>query len=494
MKFYVCLIVAILPYLATACDVDACKVGTSTGLAVGCTAVSTLAGVGTGLACTVGAIFTFGASCAAAVAVTSAIAGGCAVAGDAISKACDGCSEDDISLALTLSKIDEAKDDIIDNANGNRNQIIDNANGNRGQIIDNANGNRDQIIENANLNTLEIIDNIDEAKGEIMKNLDLLRDGNREWFQKLANTQKVQVLNQITLLRRQKKSNYMLTTLIDKADQTQNEIIETQIIAEYADPLNTIANVGRLYKRIPKGQFGLLKKGRLIEQFKALAFKVGKNGLYASIDLSFQLLLGQGSSFHRGQSVFQYQPKYCKKSYYNFFLQRISEGIILYETALVMDNDELSKTTRADWAKYFALIGEKHGIYCGCPQLTVLVKTGEISKLKQKLSFPRQSYIDNLRDAAFIQNSFTREKATRLLGVMNLDINVITIPKLEKFTVEDISLMAQLVQSQKYDYLAKTYENIQKCVNGSNNDPRLNIPRGYEEYSKNYSTGATSAT
>ena len=250
--------------------------------------------------------------------------------------ACDGCSEDDISLALTLSKIDEAKDDVIDNANGNR----------------------DQIIENANLNTLEIIDTIGEAKGEIMKNLDLLRDGNREWFQKLANKQKVQVLNQITLLRRQKKSNFMLTTLIDKADQTQNEIIETQIIAEYADPLNTIANVGRLYKRIPKGQFGLLKKSRTIEQFKGLAFKVGKNGLYASIDLSFQLLLGQGSSFHRGQSVFQYQPKYCEDSYYNFFLQRISEGIILYETALVMDNDELSKTTRADWAKYFALIGK----------------------------------------------------------------------------------------------------------------------------------------
>ena len=191
-----------------------------------------------------------------------------------------------------------------------------------------------------------------------MKNLDLLRDGNREWFQKLANKQKVQVLNQITLLRRQKKSNFMLTTLIDKADQIQNEIIETQIIAEYADPLNTIANVGRLYKRIPKGQFGVLKKGRTVEQFKALAFKVGKNVLYASIDLSFQLLLGQGSSFHRGQSVFQYQPTYCEDSYYNFFLQRISEGIILYETALVMDNDELSKTTRADWAKYFALIGK----------------------------------------------------------------------------------------------------------------------------------------
>ena len=56
-----------------------------------------------------------------------------------------------------------------------------------------------------------MIDNIDEATDEILKNLDLLRDGNKEWFQKLANNQKVQVLNQITLLRRQKKSNIMLS-------------------------------------------------------------------------------------------------------------------------------------------------------------------------------------------------------------------------------------------------------------------------------------------
>ena len=86
MQIYHCLIVAVLPHLATACDVDACKVGTSTGLAVGCTAVSTLAGVGTGFACTVGAVLSFGLSCVAAVAGTAAIGGACAVAGDAISK------------------------------------------------------------------------------------------------------------------------------------------------------------------------------------------------------------------------------------------------------------------------------------------------------------------------------------------------------------------------------------------------------------------------
>ena len=235
-----------------------------------------------------------------------------------------------------MSKIDEAKDGIIGNANGNR----------------------DQIVGNANLNKIEIIDNIDEAKGEIMNNLNLLRDENKEWFQRLENNQKVQVLNQITLLRRQKKANFMLTTLIEKTDQIQNEVINTQIIAEYADYLNTIANVGRYYKRIPTKEFGVLKKGRSVNRFKALAYQEDRNGLYASIDLVFQLLTGQGSSFHGGQSVFLYQPTFCEASYYNFFLQRISQGIMLYETALRMEAEEITKETRADWAKSFALTGK----------------------------------------------------------------------------------------------------------------------------------------
>ena len=230
-----------------------------------------------------------------------------------------------VSLKTTLSKIDEAKD---------------------------------QIIADANVNKLEIIDNIDQAKGEIMNNLNLLRDENKEWFQKLENNQKVQVFNQITLLRRQKNANFMLFTLIEKTDQIQNEVIETQIIAEYADSINTITNVGRHYKRIPKREFGLLEEGRSVNRFKALAFKVGNNGLYSSIDLIFQLLTGKGSSFRPGQSVFLYQPTYCEDSYYNYFLNRISQGIMLYETALRMDADEMTKQTRAAWAGNFALLGK----------------------------------------------------------------------------------------------------------------------------------------
>ena len=146
--------------------------------------------------------------------------------------------------------------------------------------------------------------------------------------------------------------------MIELTDETPNAVIETQII----DPLTTIRNVSNLYKRIPKGQFGVLENGQTVQLFKDLANKKGKNGLYSAIKLSFQLLLGEGSSFHRGQSVFQYQPTYCQDSYYNFLLQRISEGIILYETALVMDNHELPKTTRAAWAKYFALVGKVFSI------------------------------------------------------------------------------------------------------------------------------------
>ena len=217
---------------------------------------------------------------------------------------------------------------------------------------------KDDTIGTANLNKLEMIENIDEATDEILKNLDVLRDGNQEWFQNLANNQKVGVLNQITLLRRQKNSNFMLSMLIEKADKTPNAVIGTQI----ADPLNNIRRVSNLYKRIPKGEFGLLQKGRTRQLFKDLANNKGKNGLNSSIDLSFQLLLGEGSSFHKGQSVFQNQSSYCENSFYKFFLQRISEGILLYETALVMDNLELPKTTRAAWAKYFALVGKVFSI------------------------------------------------------------------------------------------------------------------------------------
>ena len=92
--------------------------------------------------------------------------------------------------------------------------------------------------------------------------------------------------------------------------------------------------------------------------FIGFAYQEDRNGLYASIDLVFQLLTGQGSSFHGGQSVFLYQPTFWEASYYNFFLQRISQGIMLYETALRMEAEEITKETRADWAKSFALTGK----------------------------------------------------------------------------------------------------------------------------------------
>ena len=83
MQFYQCLIVVILPYFAIACDVDACKIGTSAGMAVGCAAAATTAGA---VACGVGAAFTFGTSCLAGIALGAAISGGCSAGGDALAK------------------------------------------------------------------------------------------------------------------------------------------------------------------------------------------------------------------------------------------------------------------------------------------------------------------------------------------------------------------------------------------------------------------------
>ena len=88
---------------------------------------------------------------------------------------------------------------------------------------------------------------------------------------------------------------------------------------------------------------------------------------------------------------------------------------------------------------------------------------------------PRKSHLDNFKAAAFIPNRFTRQKASRLLVVMNVDINSNSIAQLQKFTFEDILLVTQLIQSKKYDYLAEVFENIGKCVSVSSNDPRLDL-------------------
>ena len=88
---------------------------------------------------------------------------------------------------------------------------------------------------------------------------------------------------------------------------------------------------------------------------------------------------------------------------------------------------------------------------------------------------PRKPYTVNSRKAKSITNLFTREKASKLLVAMNLDINSNTIAILEKYTIEDILLVAGLIETKQYDDLSEDYENIQKCVSRSNNDPALNI-------------------
>ena len=58
---------------------------------------------------------------------------------------------------------------------------------------------------------------------------------------------------------------------------------------------------------------------------------------------------------------------------------------------------------------------------------------------------------------------------------MNVDINSNTIAVLEKYTIEDILLVSGLIQAKKYDDMSEQYDNIQKCVSRSKNDPALNV-------------------
>ena len=56
---------------------------------------------------------------------------------------------------------------------------------------------------------------------------------------------------------------------------------------------------------------------------------------------------------------------------------------------------------------------------------------------------------------------------------MNFDINGNALAELETFTIEDIILVAQLLQSNKYDDMADIYENVKVCASYSSNDPSL---------------------
>ena len=101
---------------------------------------------------------------------------------------------------------------------------------------------------------LEIMEQQRNSSNKIIDKISILKEASKSWFQQLnANDQKL-VSNQIDLLCQQKSSNDMLRALIETTDSLVTEVIETQIIAEYAAPLNNMANIARLYNRIRKGK------------------------------------------------------------------------------------------------------------------------------------------------------------------------------------------------------------------------------------------------
>ena len=78
-------IIATASHGVLSCDSNACHIGSSAALATGCKVGATVGSIASGLACTVGAVFTFGLSCAVALGATAAVAGGCAAGEIALS-------------------------------------------------------------------------------------------------------------------------------------------------------------------------------------------------------------------------------------------------------------------------------------------------------------------------------------------------------------------------------------------------------------------------
>ena len=68
-----------LPYLVSGCDPNACKIGSSAGIAAVCEAGTAALGVVSGGVCMVTGIITLGLSCVAALGATVAVGVGCAV-------------------------------------------------------------------------------------------------------------------------------------------------------------------------------------------------------------------------------------------------------------------------------------------------------------------------------------------------------------------------------------------------------------------------------
>ena len=329
-------------------------------------------------------------------------------------------------------------------------------------------------IERNRLNSVKILTNIELNRlndEKILTNIELFKKESLAWYEKLnANDQEL-VHNQINLIRNQKIANQFLTDLIESTETIKEEIKETQIIAEYSAPLNNLANIARLYNRIPKNKVGLLQNGRPLNHFKARALRFDRDGLYDSIDLAIQLLTGKGSHFHNGKSVFEYQPRYCKKTIYSYFTGRLTEGILLYKTALKLNKETISVPTQHEWVKGFVRIREEYSRQCGCPGIFSFKVSGKISTLLKQLPEPKQIISQNFKEVALLpHNIFTRQKILNLIAVQNFDITQENLALLDGYTYEDIQLVENLVKSKQYDNLAQLYDGAGTCINNTLNN------------------------
>ena len=327
------------------------------------------------------------------------------------STACDKCAPGTGSIQDIADKLDESKlndEQILKNLEQNRlndEQILMNIELNKvndEKILRNIELFKDQSlsndrkillnIERNRLNAVKILTNIELNRlndEKILKNIELFKKESLAWYEKLnANDQEL-VQNQIKLIRNQKIANQYLTGLIESTETIKEEIKETQIIAQHSAPLNNLANIARLYNRIPKDKVGLLKNGRPLNHFKSRALRFDRDGLYDSIDLAIQLLTGKGSHFHNGKSVFEYQPRYCKDTIYSYFIGRLTEGILMYKTALKLNKETISDLTQHEWVKGFVRIREEYASHCGCPDNFVFQVSGKISTLLKQLSEPK---------------------------------------------------------------------------------------------------------
>jgi hypothetical protein len=423
-----CLLVfATLIGLSIGCD-EECTTGVNAAGAVCAAGIGVAGGVATGLACTVGAIFTFGLSCAIAGAVTI---------GGAV-----GCSQIDSSEACKCTEQIGAP---------NFHEL---------------------------LNKLDDMNrNISSGQAQLSSGIARLNDANLRgrleaqiWYQALNANDKTILEGQARIILRQDQAMKRLSNLNSGLKSLKDMVQLGQIISDYSSHINSIDQISKKFDRIPKGKFGTFQPSTRIDVFKNAALET-HFGLESSIDTIFKMING-GGPFYSGQSVYSVIPSFCTTNANTYFTDLQQRAILMYRTALAFNGQKINKSIAKEWQEQMIRSNTEYINSCGCPSEYTFQKRGEVSTLLSKLMATTTKTTDVYKifqKIVVIPDVITRQKMALLIEVEKFDPeNPELVSLLSTFSFEDIDLVIFNVKNAKAEEL-QWHDGQKTCVSLSRN-------------------------